>query len=376
MQFIDRLTIDSAQRTKDGYLRVVAKGARSGIQKYLGREVDPEGKHFAADAVVSVYRPPEEVFDQRALASFVGRPITDDHPAESVTAKNWRDHSRGVIGGAVKDGEWVRFDLAFMDAALIDKVDAGKRELSCGYGCTLSIEDGQTADGQPYQAVQRSLSGNHIAVVARARAGSEARISDGGNALFQSCDAATVILPTLDGAISMSKKIMLDGLTVDLSDAAAVEVAIGKLQTKLSDAETATGKLTADLATASTTIQTKDGEIAALKQQLADATDPAKVQQLADERAALIASAKRLLPSVVTDGKTGLEIKRAVVTARLGDAATKDMADAAVEGAFMALAPTQDAKADPVRNVIAGGLGGHMVDAASIRNAARAASLN
>jgi hypothetical protein len=41
---------------------VRARAARAGIYDYIGREVDPKGKTFAADQVVKVYRSEDEVF--------------------------------------------------------------------------------------------------------------------------------------------------------------------------------------------------------------------------------------------------------------------------------------------------------------------------
>lgn len=374
MKFADVLTIDRSHRTADGFLRVVAKGARSGIQQYLGREVDPEGKHFAADETVNVYRPASEVFDQKVLASFVGRPITDDHPSVAVTAKNWRDHSRGVIGGAVKDGEWIRFDLALMDADLIAKVDAGKQELSCGYGCSIDVEDGEAPDGTKFQAVQRGIVGNHLAVVDRARAGSEARISDagsdGGNASFECCDAATIILDAPETK-PMPHVLIIDGLQVpNVSDEA--KAAITKLQGQLADAQTAQGQAVADLAVATKALETKDGELAALKTQLADAQDPAKQAVRDAARAKVIVGAQMLKPGIVVDARSDADIRKEAVTAYIGDAA-KDMSDAAIEGAFAAA--TKDAKpADQQHQAIR--MPTTVADASEVRNLARAMQYN
>lgn len=355
VQFADRLTIDRSHRTGDGYMRVVAKGARAGIQQYLGREVDPEGKHFAADRIVNVYRPPEEVFAAKAVASFIGKPITDNHPAEAVTAKNWRDHTRGVIGGAVRDGEWLRFDVALMDADLIGKVEAGKRELSGGYACDLAIESGTTADGQKYDAIQRGIVGNHLAVVDRARAGSEARISDGGNALFQLCDAAAVILNvTDDGEPRMSKKIMLDGLQVDLADAAAVEVAFGKLQAQLADAVKAKADLETQVATLTTDKATLDAKVTTLEKQLADSKlTPAQLRDAAKAYQQTVDKAKEL-GVTVADSMDETAIQKAAVTAKIGDA-SKDWNDAQIAASFATL--TAGVKpADPVRQAFGDGL--------------------
>lgn len=346
MLFTDRLTIDRKHRTNDGYLRVHAKAARSGIQDYRGSEVDPAGKHFTADQVVKVYRPADEVFDKASIASFIGKPITDDHPAEAVTAANWRDHSRGVIGGAAKDGEWLGFDLALMDSATIEKVDQGKCELSGGYACDLAIESGKTPTGDAYDAVQRNIRGNHVAIVDRARAGSEARISDGGNDLFKTCDAGVVILADRHEEKPV-KKIMLDGLQVDLSDAEAVATAITKLQGQLTDAvkakETAETALTDAKSEHDKALGTKDAEIAKLKEQV---VDEAKIDQLADAKAEVVGKAKAVLGDKMpeTAGKSIADIRRATVAAKFGDAAVTDKSDDYVLARFDAM--TEDAKAE------------------------------
>lgn len=348
MQFCDRLTIDRSHRTRDGYLRVTAKVARTGVQDYLGREVDPEGKHFAADQVVKVYRPPEEVFAADSVASFIGRPITDDHPSQPVNAKNWRDLSRGVVGGAVRDGEWLRFDLALMDAELIDKVDKGKRELSNGYSADLSIEDGIAPDGTPYQAVQRRIRGNHVAVVDRARAGSEARISDGGNKIFADCDFAPVIL-IADAAqeqSTMKDFLTLDGLKVDLTDADAVKAAFAKLQQVAADANTAKDKALTDVATLTTDKATLEAKVATLETQLKDAAlTPAKLREAARAYADVSGKAKAL-GVTVTDEMDEAAIQKAVVAAKIGDAA-KDWNEVQIAASFATLA----ADVKPAANV-------------------------
>jgi uncharacterized protein len=338
VQFTDRLTIDRSHRTSDGYLRVTAKAARSGIQQYRGAEIDPEGKHFAADQVVNVYRPAEEVFDAKAVASFVGRPITDDHPSVAVTAQNWRDHSRGVVGGAVKDGEWIRFDLALMDAPLIEKVDGGKRELSAGYACELAIEDGEAPDGTKYQAVQRTIRGNHVAVVDKARAGSEARIADGGNKIFEHCDFAPVILIADEAQEQSTMKdfLTLDGLKVDLSDVDAVKAAVAKLQTAAADANKAKDTAEGQVAALTTDKATLEAKVTTLEQQLVDAkVTPAQLRDAAASFAKVQDQAKKLGVEV-TDAMDEPALKKAAVSAKLGDAA-KDWTDAQIDTSFATL---------------------------------------
>lgn len=327
MLMSDALTLDAPRRTKDGYLAVRAKAARTGAYVYSGAEVDPDNRHGLRDqATVHVLRDADQVFDTRSLGSFVGKPITDDHPTEAVTADNWRAHARGIVMGAVKDGDHVGFDLAFLDAATIAKIDAGKAELSNGYVCKLEFGDFTAADGTKCQARQTEIVGNHVALVDRGRAGSTCRVGDAAL-----CDALPPAILNQEKPV----KIKIGDAEVDATNGEAVRIAVDALNTKL-------GALTADLATATTAIATRDGEIAGLNAKLADATvTPQKLQQMADARADVIAKAKVLAPALVADGKSDADIRKEAVTVKLGDTA-KDMADAAIEGAFLAL--TKDAK--------------------------------
>jgi hypothetical protein len=85
-------------------------------------------------------------------------------------------------------------------------------------------------------------------------------------------------------------------------------------------------------------IAAKDGEIAALRDQLkkASLTD-AQQDAIIAQRTTVLDAAKPLLPSGWSPaGKSLAEISRAAVTNQMGDAAVKDMDDAAIAGAFRA----------------------------------------
>ena len=84
----------------------------------------------------------------------------------------------------------------------------------------------------------------------------------------------------------------------------------------------------------------KDGEIAALKQKLAEATvSDAELDRRGAERLAVQDAARNFLPpQFVYQGKSLADIKRAVVATRLGDEVVKDWGDVQVDGAFHAFA--------------------------------------
>jgi hypothetical protein len=355
----DHLTLDAPQRTRDGFLKVRARAARTGIYDYAGHEVDPNNEHGLRDkAVVKVYRPGDEVFDRASLASFIGKPITDNHPTAPVTRDNWRDHARGTIMGAVREGEYVAFDLMLTDGATIDAVEGGKRELSNGYATDLKFEPGTAPDGTAYDAVQTSIIGNHIALVDRGRAGSECRISD----RFAVCDANPARVAELSTTKDEPmKKITLDGLQVDLSDADAVSAAFDKLQAKVATADN-------DLADAQTehdkAIAAKDAEIDDLKSKV---VDQAAIDALADTKAETVAKAKAVCGDKLPDtaGKTVGEVRRMALDAKGIDCT--DKSDDYIEARFDALTADAETKVEPISPGVAVNDSG-----ASIRDMARA----
>lgn len=147
--------------------------ARTGDQDYLGSEIGLDGAD--AGKVLAVHREPEEVFSQATLASFEGKPVTNDHPPDLIGPDDVKQYEMGHAQNVRKgSGEWSDYilaDLHIHDRELIEAVQKGKREISCGYEC--EYED--NGDGT-YS--QKNIRGNHIAVVDQGRAGKRAAILD------------------------------------------------------------------------------------------------------------------------------------------------------------------------------------------------------
>ena len=129
------------------------------------------------------YRPAEEVFKAQSMDSLRTKPVTNDHPPEFVTSLNSRFFSVGMTGEKTErkkvDGdsdEYLGVPLTVTDQETINsiKVD-GKAEVSCGYTCDVFDEPGEY-NGEKYDAIQRNIKYNHLAVVDRGRAGPEAKI--------------------------------------------------------------------------------------------------------------------------------------------------------------------------------------------------------
>ncbi|WP_019564369.1 DUF2213 domain-containing protein [Agrobacterium sp. 10MFCol1.1] len=326
MQFTDAVTVSGTRRTADGYLIADAKSVRTGIQLYSGDEVGkPEMQ------VVRVYRPAEEVFSRDSLQSFSHAPVTMGHPDEPVTADNWKELSVGEVSTAAKpNGVWVELPLILKDTAAIKGVETDTRELSAGYTCELVWGDGVTPDGQQFNATQTNIKINHLAIVDRARAGSQARIGDGA-----SWGAAPFIPdhnPKKETIMTL-KTVTVDGIPVEVTDQGAV--VISTLQTRLADAnakaEKAEAAHTAALAAKDAELAKKDAELDAIKGKvLSDADLDKRVQ----ERADLITAAKAIAKDVKTEGLSDAAIRKAVVVAKIGDAAIAGKSEAYIDARF------------------------------------------
>jgi hypothetical protein len=348
-KFTETVVLDAAasiRETSDGYLVCSPRIARTGIQVYQGFEVGrPDLKE------VSVYRPDAEVFHQDAIASLAHKPVTNEHPEEPVNASNWRDISVGHLGGEIlRDGEFVRVPLVLMDADAISEVKGGKTQLSVGYSAQLTWGDGTTPTGEKYQATQTDIRANHVAITRTARGGPKLRMGDRSK--------------PKEKTMTIRSKIF-DGITVDMEerDMQVVERHTQKLENDLDKAqkdlfelqETSKvnlAKAQTEVANGAALIQTKDAEIATLKQQLADSKlSPQQLDKMVGDRVATVQRAKTILgDSLVLDNKTDMDIKRQVVNAKLGDTA-KDWNDDMVTASFNTLTVADTGNNNGIRQV-------------------------
>ena len=145
--------------------------ARTGTQEYLGYELGLEDR---TNELFTVNRTEEEVFSPATIASFEGKCVTADHPPDSVTTENVTayncGHAQHIRRGTEDQSDLLIADLFITDPRLIDAIQNGLREVSCGYDCEYAEENGQI--------YQRRIRGNHIAVVPSGRAGHRVAIQD------------------------------------------------------------------------------------------------------------------------------------------------------------------------------------------------------
>lgn len=343
-RFVDAATLSGTRKTSAGYLIADAFAVRTGIQLYTGAQVG-----LADRDVVRVYRPEEEVTAPESLSTFSHAPITLGHPKE-VTADNWKDLAKGEVSTeATWDGNKIKLPLIVKDAEAIRQIEAGTRELSAGYRCDIEFIDGVTSEGEAYDAIQRNIRINHLAIVERGRAGSECRIGDDA----EPWGAAPITRSNQkEDQMSDALKTMVFGdkaAQVALADATIVESFLADQAKKLADAQADHDKAMA----------VKDADIEKLKAELDDAKgkilDDAALDKRVADRADLVATAKTIFPDIKPAGLSDAAIRKAAVAGALGDAVIADKADAYIEARFDILAGDA-AQADPMADAMNSGV--------------------
>ena len=150
--------------------------ARTGEYEYNIAEGMSPGIEPGPDGTIISRREEDEVFAPAALASFEGKPVTLGHPpVDEVTPDDWRQYAVGhvtnVRRGEGDNADKVVADLVISDAAAIEAINGGLREVSCGYDVTVE-------QVEPGVERQTRIRGNHVALVDAGRAGPECAIKD------------------------------------------------------------------------------------------------------------------------------------------------------------------------------------------------------
>ena len=189
--------------------------------------------------MVDVFRPAESVFDKDTIHSFEGKAFVDQHPegGQFVTPDNIERLQRGHIQNVRKgtepldSGDWPLIaDIVITHPDVIQKVENGLRNLSCGYGYNLAHRDGKV--------LQVDIVGNHVALVPRGRAGAEARINDAA----PEGTKAAVIIPKKEHHVSNRLLDLLGlGLKAKAADANTSPEELAEAAKEVGKATTAEG---------------------------------------------------------------------------------------------------------------------------------------
>jgi len=304
--------------TPEGYLKCVnvRLGKAPQVRQYYAYEF-PNLEGFSADQTINVYTSAEELFKPEAIKSWDGADATDYHPPKNeINAANWKDYHIGYCENVRQEGEYLVGDLLIKDKDSIDLIQNNERlEMSLGYGATLVLEQGTAPDGTVYQAKFINFIGNHVALVKYGRCGGDCRIGDQKQTPPEG-KTMEVIVNGMRFDIGDNKP-LADALKIQqeqIDNLKAAKLKVGDKQFSIGDELNAVQAVVDQLHTDKTTLEQKVGDLE--KNQMT----PEKLEQAATERAAVIADAKALVPTVNTEGCTCEQIKRDVIAAKAGDA--------------------------------------------------------
>jgi len=328
----DAITVGQRTKTPEGYLRVPAVFARTGIHLYRAGQIGLTDR--PATDVVKVYRSPEQVFAADAMASFGLKPVTNNHPgAGLIDAATAGQFSVGMsLDDVHQDGDLLCGTLVITDGKAVSAIEGGKVQLSGGYEAKYDHTPGTTPGGEQYDAMQLEITGNHIALVDKGRCGPVCSVADSG--ACGDCDKCPN-KPGKGGTVKVKIKNVDHEMDETAGQAVAVLVTdIASLEQRVSDAE---GKMSEAEQKAKDAEEEKakaEGERDAALEQVADT---AALDARVDARANLVSIARRLFPEVVTDAQTDHKVRCSVVNKLIGlDVAEKP--PAYVEARFDALA--------------------------------------
>lgn len=179
-----------------------------GVFPYLGSQISDT---LVPDRVYQVYRPAEELGSPDTIESIKLIPWVNDHDMLGSREEGLLPAEHKGVEGVI--GERVFFDKGKLWANIksfserFKKLwELGKIELSLGYRCTYDLTPG-VWNGKPYDAVQRNIRANHLALVDEGRMGPDVAVLDGVSHEFRF---------TLDKAIEMNEVIHTDKTTEDV----------------------------------------------------------------------------------------------------------------------------------------------------------------
>ena len=178
---IIRYAFDRSARTFDenGHLHVEFTNiSKAAVNPYYGREI-PNADKLGLDAnrVYNLLRDPGEL--AKAVDSFNGLPLLDVHTPVSAD-NSQRNRIVGTTGtGTMFQAPYLKTPLVVWDGDAISDIESGeKQQLSCGYRYEADMTPGEY-EGVSYDGVMRNIRGNHVALVAVGRAGSDVVVQDG-----------------------------------------------------------------------------------------------------------------------------------------------------------------------------------------------------
>lgn len=173
----DRSTVRSVDA--DGHLKVeLTPISKANVCPYYGREIaGAEEMGLDPEKVYRLYRDPGEL--AKAATSFAGKQLLLEHVPVSADDPHL-ERTVGSVGDGVEfRAPYLMAPLSIWDGEAIALIESGdQKELSSAYRYRADMTPGTSPEGEPYDGIMRDISGNHVALVAKGRAGPDVVVQD------------------------------------------------------------------------------------------------------------------------------------------------------------------------------------------------------
>lgn len=297
--------VQKMELTDEGYLTGRAIATNVGVFPYIMDD----------GSVLYELRAPEEVFHPDSVKTLEKALMTNNHPVVLVDAENSKELQVGFTGDVRQDQYHLAPSITITDKDAVQDVMDGKRGLSCGYTADVVMESGNWM-GIHYDATQKNIRYNHLAIVPKGRAGDAAKLK------LDSADSVGVLRidkkNSKEGSVKMaeitvnSRKYKVDNEEfVSLYQDTAKE-----LETSKTEHADALKQVNTDLAKSVAKCDQLDEENTKLKAEVEELKknqfDTAEVDQMVKDRMALLDSAEKAGVEIKEDMSTE-DIQREVV---------------------------------------------------------------
>jgi len=318
---ISKFDKSSFKRTPEGYLDAAVQPTRAGVFTY-----------WYGGQMVRELRRPEEVFKADSLSQLINKPVTNDHPKDRagnfvfLDVNNAKDYELGQVYGEHKkadDGIHTQARVIIKDAQLIDAIESGKVQVSCGYECNYKEEPGEW-QGIKYDREQIDITNyNHLAVVKYGRAGSGASIKFDGLEI----DPDEINETSKIGDQPMIN-IKLDGADIQVSEESAQAIIEVEAKRKADALEIT--ELTSKVDSLTKERDELNGKFDALNAEL-EVFQKAQTQAKHD---ALITEASAFVDADKLQGLNDRQVKEAVIASKLDAVDFEQKTDANIDGMY------------------------------------------
>lgn len=322
-----------------GFLRVPVYATRTGVFRYQRKD----------GSIRRELRHPNEVFNSDSLASLAGVPLTNTHPPVAVTADNYKKYNIGTVSDTIhrKDeglNSYVATQATVSDSRAIKDVEEnGIHEVSCGYRADV-VEESGTYNGLVYDAIQKNIRYNHLAIVDKGRAGPSVRLHMDSDAELVEDEKKPDPINNPNGGNGM--KLKIDGVEFEVTDsslASAITNALSKRDGDLTKLNGSIETLKADSQKKVDSLQAKFDALEDTNKELTTKIDGIDVPELVKARVALVSSVIPHLDKETVEKIDELDdkaVKIAVIKAVKNDFDETDKSDDYINARFDAIIET------------------------------------